>query len=382
MKPAQKLLSAVSAVALALTPAVGGGLALNLISAKAAQAAVVSSISVRGNKRVSAATISDFVGFKAGKNYSAADVDDAVKRLFATGLVLRRQCLCLRVDACRFRFGTVHRQPGHLPRQPQAERRQPAFRSSGLQPRGAFDQATLDGDVQAIVDSYSAASVGNDVTVNAERRRSRRKPRQRCLRYPGRRPHQDFADQLRRQQRVQRSSPAERHHDEAFKPAFVADAQGRLSTISVWQPTKSSLRRFYFNRGYADFRILSSSGDVDPNTGNIMVTIEVDEGERYTFGNVEIDSTVSGVTADDLRSTDVDPQWRYGLQCRRGRGYADRRCPSASQAAGFPFAEVTPVGNRNFEISAPSTFPTWSTRASAPSSSVLKSSAMHGHATM
>ncbi|MFZ2099576.1 MAG: POTRA domain-containing protein, partial [Oricola sp.] len=79
MKPAFKLLSAASAIALALTPAVGGSIALNLLTVDAAEAAVVSSISVRGNTRVSSATVADLLGFKPGKNYNPADIDDAVK---------------------------------------------------------------------------------------------------------------------------------------------------------------------------------------------------------------------------------------------------------------------------------------------------------------
>ena len=86
MKPARKLLSAVSAVALALTPAVGGALVLSAATVSVAEAAVVRSIQVSGNTRVSAATIADLVGYEPGKNYTGADLDDAVKRLFATGL--------------------------------------------------------------------------------------------------------------------------------------------------------------------------------------------------------------------------------------------------------------------------------------------------------
>ena len=41
---------------------------------------------VVGNQRVEASTVSDYVNIKPGQTYSAADLDEAVKRLFSTGL--------------------------------------------------------------------------------------------------------------------------------------------------------------------------------------------------------------------------------------------------------------------------------------------------------
>ena len=49
---------------------------------------------------------------------------------------------------------------------------------------------------------------------------------------------------------------------------------------------EEALRRFYYNRGYADFRVVSASGDLDEATNTYTVTITVDEGDRYTFGDV------------------------------------------------------------------------------------------------
>ena len=51
-----------------------------------AQAAVVSRIEVQGNQRVDAETIRGYLDITPGKSFSNADIDEAVKRLFATGL--------------------------------------------------------------------------------------------------------------------------------------------------------------------------------------------------------------------------------------------------------------------------------------------------------
>jgi outer membrane protein insertion porin family len=344
MKPARKLLSAVSAVALALTPALGGALVVSLGAVSIAEAAVVRSISVSGNTRVSSATIADIIGYEPGKNYSAGDTDEAVKRLFSTGLFSNARVttsgstLVVSVSELSIINQVIFR----------GNRKQKDDRLKAIvesQPRGAFDQAVLDADVQAIADSYSRTG-RNDVTVDAQvvdlgdnrvnvvfqiSEGGRTKISK--INFVG---NNAFSD--RRLQSVistKRSNPLSwlTRNDVYDEQRIAADEE--------------QIRRFYFNRGYADFRILSSSVDVDPNTGNLVITIEIDEGEKYAFGNVDIDSTVTGVGSDDLSST---------VATRSGATYSaedveDTLISMSEQlaAAGFPFAEVTPIGNRNFE---------------------------------
>ena len=57
-----------------------------MLPATAAHAASFSTIDVRGNLRVEASTIRDYVGIKPGQSYSASDLDEAIKRLYSTGL--------------------------------------------------------------------------------------------------------------------------------------------------------------------------------------------------------------------------------------------------------------------------------------------------------
>ncbi|TKB08297.1 MAG: outer membrane protein assembly factor BamA, partial [Mesorhizobium sp.] len=52
------------------------------------------------------------------------------------------------------------------------------------------------------------------------------------------------------------------------------------------------LRRFYYNHGYADFQVVSAVGELDDTTNKYTVTITVQEGERYTFGDVSVESTI------------------------------------------------------------------------------------------
>lgn len=344
MKPAPKLLSAVSAIALALTPAVGGGIVATLSAVSTAEAAVVRAISVRGNQRVSSSTVSNLIGYQPGKNYSAAAVDDAVKKLFATGLFsdvnvsVSGSTLVVTVSELSIVNQVVFR----------GNRKQKDDRLKGvvqLQPRSTFDQVTLDADVEAIKDAYG--SIGrNDVSVYPEvvdlgegrvnvvfqiDEGGRTKITQ--VNFIG---NNAFSDR-----RLQGVISTKRSNFLSWMTRNDIYDDQRLAA------DEEMLRQFYFNHGYADFRILASNGDIDPNTGNVMITIEVDEGEKYRFGNIDIDSSVSGVTPDDLRQT---------VKTRNGRIYAaedveDTLIAMSERLAanGFPFAEVTPVGNRNFE---------------------------------
>ena len=54
---------------------------------------------------------------------------------------------------------------------------------------------------------------------------------------------------------------------------------------------EEALRRFYYNRGYADFQVVSAFGELDEATNEYTVTITVEEGDRYTFGDISVDST-------------------------------------------------------------------------------------------
>lgn len=344
MKASKSYLGTVSAIALAVAPVAAGGVALNVAAVTAAEAAVVRSISVQGNQRVADATIADFVDYSSGRNYSGADIDEAITRLFRTGLFadvavrVSGSTLVVVVDELAIVNSVLF----------QGNRRLKDDRLSQvveLRPRAAFDQETLDADVNAIVDSYSRVG-RNDVTVSAEvidlgenrvnviyRVAEGGKTKISSINFVG---NQAFGDR-----RLSSVISTKRSGILAFLSSNDVYDEQRIAA------DEEALRRFYFNQGYADFRVLSSFADTDPETGNIRITFEVDEGERYQFGNIEIDSTISGVEPDQLRRR---------VESRSGRRYSasdveDSLIAVSEELAGngFPFAEVTPVGNRNFE---------------------------------
>ena len=55
-----------------------------------------------------------------------------------------------------------------------------------------------------------------------------------------------------------------------------------------------SLRSFYMNRGYLDFKILSTQVAMTPDKQGINITINIDEGKRFVVSGIELDGNYLG----------------------------------------------------------------------------------------
>ncbi|MCO6061963.1 hypothetical protein NG726_35640, partial [Pseudomonas sp. MOB-449] len=93
---------------------------------------------------------------------------------------------------------------------------------------------------------------------------------------------------------------------------------------------------FYYNRGYADFRVVSSEAVLGASKNEYTVSITVDEGQRYNFGNVAVESTVPGVDGSELQGL---------VETRQGGSYSAKEVQQSMEAIskrvageGYPFA--------------------------------------------
>ena len=57
---------------------------------------------------------------------------------------------------------------------------------------------------------------------------------------------------------------------------------------SVLRSDISKIENYYLNRGYIRFRILSNQVNLSNNNKDIIITINVDEGEKYEFGDIKL----------------------------------------------------------------------------------------------
>lgn len=344
MTASSKFFGAASALAMSVALVASGTAALSLASVNVAEAAVVSRIDVRGNTRVDAQTIRDNIDIRPGKAFTSADIDAAVKRLFAMGLFsdvrINQSGSTLVVNVSeRSVVNNVLFQGNKKIKDPDLTR------AVQLKPRSPYDAAIMESDKEAIKAAY--AHIGrSDATVNARtvdlgqgrvnvvyevNEGSRTKIAN--IEFVG---NQAYSGRrLRDVISTKRSNPL------SWLTRNDVYDEGRL------QADEETLRRFYYNRGYADFRVVSSNAVLDPSTNEYTITITVDEGQRYTFGDVSVESTVDGVNTDALSGL---------VKTRSGRAYSAKEVEDSVLAvtesvagSGYAFAKVEPRGDRNFE---------------------------------
>ncbi len=110
---------------------------------------------------------------------------------------------------------------------------------------------------------------------------------------------------------------------------------------------QQKLRQFYLTEGYADFRVVSAVAELTPDKRDFIITYVVEEGERYTFGDVEVVSQLRDFSSEQLSA---------GLSMETGDWYnaelVDQTIEGLTETAGafgYAFADVRPRINRNPE---------------------------------
>lgn len=343
MKAGSNLLNAVSAVALTAGIVVTGAGAVTLAGVTIAEAAVISRVDVRGNSRVDASTVRGNLTISPGANFNNNDIDESVKRLFATGLFSDVQ---ISVSGSTLVVTVAENQIINQVVFNGNKKIKDAALKQVVQSRqlGAYNDLILQADVQSIRDAYSAIG-RSDATVTT-----------RLVPVDGGRVNLAF--EINEGDRTKISS-INFVGNQAFGDGRLADVittkrSGLLSFLSrkdVFDEDKlradeELMRRFYYNRGYADFRVISSFAELDETSNEYVVTITVEEGERYVFGDVSIESTVPGVDSESLKGL---------IETRSGSVYSAKDVEDTILAVsdrvatqGYPFAEITPRGDRDY----------------------------------
>ncbi len=105
------------------------------------------------------------------------------------------------------------------------------------------------------------------------------------------------------------------------------------------------LRQFYLKNGYADVRIVSATADLDRDGRGFFITFTIDEGERYRFGDIDVESPLPSLNIAPLRRVIVSRPGRvYNVQ--RIEKTAEALTITASQE-GYAFAQVKPRFDRD-----------------------------------
>ena len=123
-----------------------------------------------------------------------------------------------------------------------------------------------------------------------------------------------------------------------------------LQTTDVYDPDRIEadrdlLRRFYLKHGYADVQVVAATGVYDPTKKGFVITFTIEEGARYRFGNIDIQSNVHAVDATTLRSILMTHKGDIYNGDAVQKSVEDLTIEMARR--GYPFGTVRPRGDRN-----------------------------------
>lgn len=306
--------------------------------------AVVREIVVEGNQRIEPETVRAYMVLKEGDEFDPSRVDSSLKSLFATGLFAdvsigrRGDALVVRVVENpiinRIAFeGNKRIEDNVLESEVQ------------LRPRQVYTRSKVQEDVSRVLDVYRrsgryAVTVEPKI-IELEQNRvdlafeiNEGPPTYiRRINFVG---NEKFSDGRLREEIASR--------EERWYRFF--------SSVDTYDPDRLTydrelLRRHYLRQGYSDFRVVSAVAELTSDRSGFYVTFTVDEGERYTFGDLDIQVSLPDVDPETLRPL---------ITIQPGDWYNADEVENTVQAItdrlgemGYAFVDVRPRVNRDRE---------------------------------
>ncbi|NNC72395.1 MAG: outer membrane protein assembly factor BamA [Sphingomonadaceae bacterium] len=309
-----------------------------------APATVVRTIAVEGSQRIEPDTVRSYIELRPGQPYTRATLDEALRDLFETELFADVEIRDDRGDLTI----VVQENPVINRILVEGNRRindEDLTTEIQLAPRQIFTRSRVRADVSRIIELYRrrgrfAASVEPQmVTLDQNRvdivyeinEGPRSKVRQ--INVIG---NEVFSDGALRSEMATKQSRFFRFFSsrDTYDPDRLAFDQQRL-------------RQFYLTEGYADFRVVSAVAELTPDRRDFIITYVVEEGARYRFGEVELDSDLRDFNSDQFsRIIPIEEGDWYNAQL------IEDTIDSLNETAGFlgyAFAEARPQFNINRE---------------------------------
>jgi outer membrane protein insertion porin family len=305
----------------------------------------IRSIRVTGAQRLEPETVISYSGLVPGQTYTGETLDDALRAMLATELFADVQIAGSATGEIELQVRenpVINRIVVEGNRRIKDDKISPEIR---LAPRQIFTRSRARADVARIIELYRrqgrfAATVEPKIIQLDQNRvdvvyeiAEGPQSKVRRINIIG---NEQFSDgRLRGEMYTQES---------AFYKIF--------SSADTYDPDRlaadqQKLRQFYLTQGYADFRVVSAVAELTPDRRDFIITYVVDEGPRYTFGEVSVESNIR-----DFRSADLE----RSLPMKTGDAYNARlvedtitRLNETAGLFGYAFADVRPRYERNAE---------------------------------
>jgi outer membrane protein insertion porin family len=260
----------------------------------------ITSIAVSGNQRLEPETVLSYTSLRIGENYDQERLDQALRDLYATelfadvviaGADTGNLIIQVRENPV---INRIILEGNHRIKD---EKITPEIR---LAPRQIFTRSRARADVARIIELYRrqgryAASVEPQIVQLDQNRvdvvfaiNEGPKSRVRRINIIG---NEHFGDG----RLIQEMATREHVWYNIFSSRDTYDPD-RLAY------DQQKLRQFYLTQGYADFRVVSAVAELTPDRRDFMITYVVEEGQRYKYGDLAVESDIRDFSADRLRA--------------------------------------------------------------------------------
>jgi len=302
----------------------------------------IQTIVVEGAQRLEPTTVMSYMKLRVGQTYTQEAADQALKDLFETELFkdvsIRNDQGAVTIEVVE--NPVINRILLEGNKRIKEDKIYPEIR---LAPRQIFTRSKVRADVARIIELYKrkgrfAASVEPKMVQLDQNRvdivfeiNEGPKSKVQQINIIG---NEEFSDGKLRGEMVTKQSRFYRFFSssDTYDPDRLAFDQQKL-------------RQFYLTEGYADFRVISAVAELTPDKRDFIITYVVEEGDRYKFGDVTVESEIRDFTPEFLT-----PQ----LPMKSGDFYNAKqvedtveRLSETAGLFGYAFADIRPQFTRN-----------------------------------
>ena len=311
-------------------------------AAPAVQQDVVRTIAVSGAQRLEAQTILSYIKLRPGDTWTQAAGDEVLKDLYATELFSSANVVNNNGDVVItiVENPVINRIILEGNRRLKNDKVLPEIR---LSPRQIFTRSKVRADVSRIIELYKrqgrfAATVEPKMVELSQNRvdivfeiSEGPKSKVRQINIIG---NDAFSDGKLRGEMLTK---------QARLTSF-------LSSNTSYDPDRlafdqQKLRQYYLTEGYADFRVVSAVAELTPDKRDFIITYVVEEGERYKFGTVDVESQIRDFD-DEAMTARLPMQGGDWYDAKLVEDTVEQLSELAG-TFGYAFADVQPQFSRN-----------------------------------
>lgn len=255
-----------------------------------ASADQIHDVRIEGNQRIEGRTIVSYLGLSAGNTFSQQEIDSGLKNLYATGffadvkLLRSGDTLIVRVSENPVISQVAFEGNARIETEDLAKEIE-------LQPRSIYSREKVQSDVRRILDIYRSsgrysASVEPKVIMQDQNRVD--------LVYEITEGNTALVEKITfvGNEKFSGNSLREVIRTEETRWYKFMTGNDKYDQDRL-QFDQELLRRFYRNEGYVDFRVKSAHAELSPSKDAFYITIVVDEGPQYNFGDIAVVSELA-----------------------------------------------------------------------------------------